>query len=67
MTNFTGFIGLRLGYDYKVKTQNCELRVETTQLLKIDHKYSDTRVNLPAEATIIYIEKLTQKMPENPS
>ena len=64
MTNFTGFIGLRLGYDHKVRAQNCELRVERIELLKIDHKYSETRVNLLVEATIINIGN-RRKMPEN--
>jgi hypothetical protein len=30
--------------------------VETIELLKIDHKYSETGVNIPVEATIINIE-----------
>ena len=61
ITNYTGFIGLRIGYDDKVRNQNRLFRVETIELLKIDHKYSDAGVNLPVEATIINIEKTNAK------
>jgi hypothetical protein len=63
MTNFTGFIGLRIGYDHKVRAQNRQLRVEILELLKIDHKYSEARVNLLVEATIINIEN-RREIPE---
>ena len=56
MANFTGLIGLRIEYDHKVRNQNYQRRVETIELWKIDHKYSETRVNLPVEATIINLE-----------
>ena len=60
MTNFTGFIGVRIKGTLKVRNQNCQLRVKTIELLKIDHKYSNTGVNLLVEATTINIEKQAQ-------
>jgi len=34
--------------------------VETTELLKIDHKYSKIGVNLPVEATIVNLKNRHQ-------